>query len=133
MKSTSTTPLAPLLQQFFVERLQKQRQASPCTIRTYRDAFRLFLTFIEAKLHKRPADLAIEDLTTQLILDFLDHLERHRKNSIPEALRAPVRLLPAPAQRAGPLHLARPDARRARDPYEAIRSTAGRLSQSRAH
>ena len=58
MKSTSTTALAPLLQQFFVERLQKQRQASPCTIRAYRDAFRLFLMFIEAKLHKRPADLA---------------------------------------------------------------------------
>ena len=81
MKSNSTTALAPLLQQFFVERLQKQRQASPCTIRTYRDAFRLFLTFIEAKLHKRPTDLAIEDLSTKLILDFLDHLERHRKNS----------------------------------------------------
>jgi site-specific recombinase XerD len=82
MKSNSTTALAPLLQQFFVERLQKQRQASPCTIQAYRDAFRLFLTFVEAKLHKRPADLAIEDLTTQLILDFLDHLERHRKNSV---------------------------------------------------
>ena len=82
MNKTPHTPLAPLLQQFFVERLQKQRQASPCTINAYRDAFRLFLTFAEGKLRKRPADFAIEDLSTQLILDFLDHLERHRKNSV---------------------------------------------------
>jgi len=82
MKRQLPTALAPLLQQFFVERLQKQRQASPCTISAYRDAFRLFLTFVETKLHKRPVDLAIDDLSAQLILDFLDHLERHRKNSV---------------------------------------------------
>lgn len=82
MNRPSKTPLAPLLQQFFIERLQKQRQASSCTISAYRDAFRLFLMFVEAKLRKRLADLVIEDFTTQLILDFLDHLERHRKNSV---------------------------------------------------
>lgn len=82
MKKHPPTALAPLLQQFFVERLQQQRQASPCTISSYRDTFRLFLTFVEAKLHKRPADLLIDDLSTQLILDFLDHLERHRKNCV---------------------------------------------------
>jgi len=82
MNRSHPTALAPLLQQFFVERLQQQRQASPCTIRTYRDAFRLFLAFAETQLRQRPADLAIEDLTTPLILDFLDHLERHRHNSV---------------------------------------------------
>ena len=82
MNRAPSTALAPLLQQFFVERLQKQRQASPCTISAYRDTFRLFLTFVEAKLRKRPAELAIEDLSAQLILDFLEHLERRRKNSI---------------------------------------------------
>jgi len=82
MNRPTQTALAPLLQQFFVERLQKQRQASPCTISAYRDTFRLFLTFAEGKLRRRPADLTIEDLNTQLILAFLDHLERHRKNSI---------------------------------------------------
>ena len=82
MNRPNRTPLAPLLQQFFVERLQKQRQASPCTISAYRDTFRLFLAFAEAKLRRRPSDLAIEDLTTQLILAFLDHLERDRKNTV---------------------------------------------------
>jgi integrase/recombinase XerD len=82
MNRPNRTQLAPLLQQFFIERLQKQRQASPCTISAYRDTFRLFLAFAEAKLRRRPSDLAIEDLTTQLILAFLDHLERHRKNTV---------------------------------------------------
>jgi site-specific recombinase XerD len=82
MNRPRPTALAPLLQQFFLERLQNQRQASPCTISAYRDTFRLFLAFAQAKLRKRPADLSIEDLSTQLILDFLDHLESHRKNSI---------------------------------------------------
>jgi integrase/recombinase XerD len=77
-----STALAPLLQQFFIERLQRQRQASPCTVSAYRDTFRIFLTFTQARLKKRPADLAIDDLTTQLILDFLDHLEKHRMNSV---------------------------------------------------
>jgi len=82
MNRSKWTALAPLLQQFFLDRLQKQRQASPCTINAYRDTFRLFLTFVEAKLRKRPADLFVEELTTELILSFLDHLERTRKNSV---------------------------------------------------
>jgi len=82
MKKHPPTALAPLLQQFFVERLQKQRQASPCTISSYRDTFRLLLAFVEARLHRRPADLSIDDLSTLLILDFLDHLEQQRKNSV---------------------------------------------------
>jgi site-specific recombinase XerD len=81
MNRPNRTPLAPLLQQFFIDRLQKQRQTSPCTISAYRDTFRLFLAFAEAKLRKRPSDLTIEDLTTHLILAFLDHLERNRKNT----------------------------------------------------
>jgi integrase/recombinase XerD len=82
MTTLHRTPLAPLLQQFFVDRLQRQRQASTCTIGAYRDAFRLFLAFAEAKLRKRPADLVIEDLQTDLILAFQDHLEQGRHNSI---------------------------------------------------
>ena len=82
MNHPNKTALAPLLQQFFMERLQKQRHASPCTISAYRDTFRLFLKFAQARLRKRPADLTIEDLATPLTLAFLDHLERQRKNSI---------------------------------------------------
>lgn len=82
MSNIKPTPLAPLLQQFFIERLQRQRQASPCTISAYRDTFRLFLTFAAGRLKRAPAAFTIDDLSTPLILDFLDHLERVRKNSI---------------------------------------------------
>jgi len=82
MKRSITTPLAPLLQRFFVERLQRQRQASPRTVAAYRDCFRLLLAFAKQKLRKEPADLAVEDLNVTMILDFLQHLEKQRKNRV---------------------------------------------------
>jgi site-specific recombinase XerC len=39
----STPSFATLLQRFFTERLMQQRQASPHTISSYRDTFRLLL------------------------------------------------------------------------------------------
>jgi site-specific recombinase XerC len=42
MKSPAT--LAALLENFFTQRLMSQRQASPHTISSYRDTFRLLLT-----------------------------------------------------------------------------------------
>jgi integrase/recombinase XerD len=74
--------LAPLLQQFFFDRLIQQRHASPCTVAAYRDAFRLLLAFAERRLGKRPAALTLQDLSAPLLLAFLDHLERGRRNSI---------------------------------------------------
>lgn len=83
MKSaTVRTPLGPLLQEFFMERLINQRHASARTVSAYRDCFRLLLTFAEHQLHRRPADLALQDLQASLILKFLDHLEKQRHNSI---------------------------------------------------
>ena len=40
------TPLPPLLQAFFTERLARQRDASPHTSPAYRDCFRLLLVFL---------------------------------------------------------------------------------------
>jgi integrase/recombinase XerD len=74
--------LGPLLQQFFVERLMQQQHASPRTVTAYRDSFRLLLAFAERKLHKRPTDLNLKDLGAPLILDFLQYLEKERRNSI---------------------------------------------------
>ncbi len=80
--ATVRTPLGPLLQEFFMERLINQRHASARTVSAYRDCFRLLLTFAEHQLHRRPADLALQDLQASLILKFLDHLEKQRHNSI---------------------------------------------------
>lgn len=60
----------------------QQRRASPCTIAAYRDCFRLLLGFIEERLGKRPTNVILQDLTPKLILEFLEHLEKHRQNSI---------------------------------------------------
>jgi site-specific recombinase XerD len=74
---TSRTNFAPLLERFFTQRLMQQRQASPHTIRSYRDTFRHFLKFIEKRLHKPPAHLNFEEIDAPLIVAFLDDLEKH--------------------------------------------------------
>lgn len=76
------TEFAALLQRFFVERLIQQRNASPRTVESYRDSFRLLLSFAQETLHKPPAMLTLEDLDPVLITGFLDHLETARGNCI---------------------------------------------------
>ena len=75
------TPLAPLLETFFLERLQRQRRASPHTIAAYRDAFRLLLRFAEIRLGKPPSALDLSDIDASFVTAFLDHLETDRGNS----------------------------------------------------
>jgi integrase/recombinase XerD len=70
-----------LLQRFFVDHLRQQRAVSSNTIAAYRDTFRLFLKFAHRHLGRAPTDLALVDLTADLILAFLDHIERERKGS----------------------------------------------------
>lgn len=73
--------LAPTLQGFFTERLLTQRRASPNTVASYRDTFRLLLAFAQTRTGKTPSKLQLEDLDAVLIGAFLDHLERDRHNS----------------------------------------------------
>jgi len=75
------TSLAPILEAFFTERLQRQRQASPHTIAAYRDTFRLLLVFAKKHLGKAPSDLLLADIDADFIAAFLDHLEKERGNS----------------------------------------------------
>jgi integrase/recombinase XerD len=73
--------LAGLLQEYFCERLIAQRDASPATIASYRDTFRLFLGYARDRMRKKPTDLALVDIDAPLVLGFLAHLERERGNS----------------------------------------------------
>ena len=68
---------APLLEQFFTQRLMQQRQASPHTISSYRDTLRQLLMFTEQRLHKAPSQLMIEEVDAPLIVAFLEHIEKH--------------------------------------------------------
>lgn len=75
------TALAPLMQAFFTDRLAAQRHASPHTVLSYRDAFRLLLDYAADTTGNKPSALDIADLDAALIAGFLDHLERDRHNS----------------------------------------------------
>jgi integrase len=78
---TASPSIAGLLQRFFTERLVRQQRASPHTIASYRDAFRLLLRFAQERLGKTPVSLALDDLDAALVGAFLDHVERHRRNT----------------------------------------------------
>ncbi|MFC3320595.1 tyrosine-type recombinase/integrase [Mesorhizobium cantuariense] len=74
--------LAPLLESYFRRRLTKQRNATPATVASYRDALRMLILFAAARLRRKPATLALEDLDRDLVLAFLDELEEKRNNSV---------------------------------------------------
>src|SRR5215467_293938 len=67
-----------LLESFFTQRLMAQRQASPHTIASYRDTFRLLLNFAQKQRHKPPSSLELSDIDAPLVCAFLDDLEKHR-------------------------------------------------------
>jgi integrase/recombinase XerD len=73
---------ASLLQRFFTEHLIRQKNASPRTVSSYRDTFRLFLQFAQRRLRKPSTRIELTDLDTSLVSAFLDHLEVDRHNTI---------------------------------------------------
>jgi integrase/recombinase XerD len=74
----SAANLPALLQGFFTDRLLAQLGASPHTIASYRDTFRLLLVFASERLARQPSRLRLEDLDAPLLVAFLEHLERKR-------------------------------------------------------
>ena len=64
------------------DRLLRQRQVSPNTVQSYRDALRLLLVFASERHGKTPGRLDIDDLDAPRIGAFLDHLETDRKNGV---------------------------------------------------
>lgn len=81
-ESTTVTDFPSLLQRFFTERLVQLRRASPNTIASYRDTFRLLLRFAVEQVGKQPSALAIDDLDAPFVASFLAHLESDRGNSV---------------------------------------------------
>ena len=79
---TETAFLAPFVRSFFEDHLACHRNMSPNTIRSYRDALKLLLAFA-AERHKRAAALLrVDDVTDQVVIAFLDHIESSRSNAI---------------------------------------------------
>ena len=73
--------LAPLLQRFFTDKLDRHLNASPHTKAAYADTFRLLLTYAQQATGIAPSALTLADLDADLIGGFLQHLETERGNS----------------------------------------------------
>src|ERR1039457_6777775 len=73
--------LAPVLQECFTRRLISQRQASPCTIAAYRDAWRLLLGFAAARTGQHPGGLSLAALAAPLTTAFLECRQASRANT----------------------------------------------------
>lgn len=78
----SADPFPELLRAFFCEWMVEQRNASPHTIRSYRDTWRLFLRFVAREQARPVAKLAFSDLTATQVAAFLLHAEKERHDTI---------------------------------------------------
>ncbi len=115
--------LGPTLHAFFENHLRVQKGLRPASIRSYRDALRLFLQFVANDAHRKITHLSITDLSFERALRFLEHLEKTRDNHIrtrnhrlaalntfyeyvavyiPEMLREAERVAAIPVKRAAP-------------------------------
>jgi integrase/recombinase XerD len=75
------TRFAPVLESFFTGYLMTQRQASPNTITSYRDTFRLLAGYVHQQTGKPPAQLDFADLDSPVIGGFVKDLQETRGNS----------------------------------------------------
>lgn len=77
-----TTSLGPWVKRFLLEHLIVERNLAPNTQRSYRDTLVLLLPFASAR-RKKPVDqLAVDDLSNDVLKEFLQHLEIERGCSI---------------------------------------------------
>ncbi len=74
--------LSKYVYSFFTDYLTRRRNLSKDTVKSYRDAVKLFFQFAEKKLNKSPEKLAIEDIKESIVIDFLVYLEKERGNLI---------------------------------------------------
>jgi integrase/recombinase XerD len=78
MSRSKSESLLTLIQSFFHNYLLHTRGASPHTVRAYRDALKLFFLFLAQQKRKPVADLTLDDIQSDAVLGFLDHVESHR-------------------------------------------------------
>jgi integrase/recombinase XerD len=73
--------LSTAIHQFFEKYLPQIKGVSPNTIKAYRDTFKQLLPFVANYHGIKIASLTIDHLSPELILAFLDYLEKERKNT----------------------------------------------------
>jgi integrase/recombinase XerD len=72
--------LSPAIHQFFDRYLPHIKGVSDHTLKAYRDAFKLFLLFASDYYGIKIKSLRLEQITSELLLAFLDDLQSHRHN-----------------------------------------------------
>lgn len=80
--SENISLVGPWARRFLLEHLIGERNLARHTQAAYRDALILILPFAAGRLHKTVDRLELEDISPQLLRDFLDHLERDRRCSV---------------------------------------------------
>jgi integrase/recombinase XerD len=76
------TAIGPIVYAFFEQHLKAEKGLSPASVRSYRDALRLFLSFVAAERGRSLTRITVEDFTAERVRHFLGHLETCRGNHI---------------------------------------------------
>ena len=76
-----TSPLGAILESFFIDYLKLQRGLRPNSIKSYADAWRLFLQFAAESSRKKVTQLGLDDLHADAVSNFLASLEDRRHNA----------------------------------------------------
>lgn len=74
--------LSACVEQFLGRYLPHIQGASPRTIGSYRDTLGIFLPFLANRYDIKINALTLNDMNLEVVLEFLDHLEKHRKNCV---------------------------------------------------
>jgi len=69
------------IRRFLLEHVVTDRNLSRNTQRNYRDAIRVLLRFMTDRHRIDPADLTVEQVTPDVVREFLQYLEQQRKNT----------------------------------------------------
>ncbi len=71
-----------ILQDYFYHRLINQKNVSSQTVNSYRDTFKLLLTFMDNEIGIKVNKIKLSDIHSETVLKFLDYLEKKRKNCV---------------------------------------------------
>ena len=80
MADSRPNALGQALRGFLADELPRVRGLSRHTVRSFRDALKLLLVFLERHLQRPAAQLDFPDLSREHLLAFLQHLENQRGN-----------------------------------------------------
>ena len=76
------TAIGPIVFSFFEWHLKVDKAMRPASIKSYRDAVKLFLTFVAFESRRAITSLDTDDLTAERVREFLTHLEIERGNHV---------------------------------------------------